>query len=92
MKMREKSTDLETVPRGKLWLSRLGVLAAAALLVLTCTTCCPKLTAAVRRIVAGAADSPAVQAFSAFADALREGGGVREAFAGSVEILTDAAD
>ena len=92
MKMREKSTDLEAVPRGKLWLSRLGVLAAAALLVLTCTTCCPKLTSAVRRIVAGAADSPAVQAFSAFADALREGGGVREAFAGSVEILTDAAD
>lgn len=92
MKMREKSTDLEAVPRGKLWLSRLGVLAAAALLVLTCSTCCPKLTSAVRRIVAGAADSPAVQAFSAFADALREGGGVREAFAGSVEILTDAAD
>ena len=92
MKMRKKPADPEAVPRGKLWLSRLGVLAAAALLVLTCGTCCPKLTSAVRRIVAGAADSPAVQAFSAFADALRDGGGVREAFAGSVEILTDAAD
>ena len=32
------------------------------------------------------------RAFDTQADALREGGGVREAFAGSVEILTDAAD
>ena len=92
MKMREKSTDLEAVPRGKLWLSRLGVLAAAALLVLTCSTCCPKLTSAVRRIVAGAADSPAVQAFSAFTDALLGGSGVREAFTGSYQVLTGAED
>lgn len=92
MRKMHDSTDHETISRGRLWLSRFGVLGAAALLALTCSTCCPRLTAAVRRIVAGAADSPAVQAFSAFADALREGGGVQEAFAGSVEILTDAAD
>ena len=86
------STDHETISRGKLWLSRFGVLGAAALLALTCSTCCPRLTAAVRRIVAGAADSPAVQAFSAFTDALLGGSGVREAFAGSYQVLTGAED
>ena len=58
MRKMHDSTDHETISRGKLWLSRFGVLGAAALLALTCSTCCPRLTAAVRRIVVVHSDWP----------------------------------
>ena len=71
-----------------IWLSRLYLLAAAALAVYTCSVCIPS----VREHLASAEDSRAVQAFSSMAQSLREGDGVAEAFSASYRVLSGAAD
>ena len=75
-----------TPSRAPLWLSRLAVLAAAALLVYTCSVCCPQVHDALR----GVRNGRAVQAFSQFTQSLHTGSDVVEAFAASYELLTGA--
>ena len=75
-----------TPPRAALWLSRLAVLIAAALLLYTCSVCCPQLCDALR----GMRNGRAVQAFSQFTQSLHAGSDVVEAFAASYELLTGA--
>lgn len=76
---------------GRLWLSRLAVLAAAFLLLHTCRTCRP-FASFIRWEALDAPAEGVQRAFSALSEALRSGDGVVAAFAESRQALTGAAD
>ena len=72
------------------WISRLYLLLALVMLVLTLKTCVPAVDAALTRLSGAARQTKTVQAFAALTERLREGEPVREALSGSFEILTGA--
>ena len=72
------------------WISRLYLLLALVMLVLTLKTCVPAVDAALTRLSGAARQTTTVQAFAALTERLREGEPVQEALSGSFEILTGA--
>ena len=69
------------------WISRLYLLLALVMLVLTLKTCVPAVDAALTRLSGAARQTKTVQAFAALTERLRP---VQEALSGSFEILTGA--
>ena len=70
------------------WISRVYLLLALVMLVLTLKTCVPAVDAALTRLSGAARQTKTVQAFAALTE--REGEPVQEALSGSFEILTGA--
>ena len=77
--------------RGAVRLSRLAVLAAAALLLYVCSVCRP-FASVVRWQALDELSSGARAAFSALTQSLGQGESVAEAFADSYRVLTGAAE
>ena len=86
---RDKSCGKKDRPPGA-WISRLYLLLALVMLVLTLKTCVPEVDAALTRLSGAARQTKTVQAFAALTERLREGEPVQEALSGSFEILTGA--
>ena len=72
------------------WISRLYLLLALVMLVLTLKTCVPAVDAELTRLSGAARQTKTVKAFAALTERLREGEPVQEALSGSFEILTGA--
>ena len=72
--------------------SRLYLMLALVLLVLTLKTCVPAVGAVVSRAAETARQTRTVQAFAALTERLHEGEAVQQALSGSFEILTGAGD
>ena len=77
-------------PQAGAAVSRLYLMLALVLLVLTLKTCVPAVDAALTRLSGAARQTKTVQAFAALTERLREGEPVQEALSGSFEILTGA--
>ena len=80
------------VPQAGAAVSRLYLMLALVLLVLTLKTCVPAVDAAVSRAAEAARGTRTVQAFAALTERLHEGEAVQQALSGSFEVLTGAGD
>lgn len=95
MKNPEKKCGKERTgksPQAGAAVSRLYLLLALVLLVLTLKTCVPAVGTAVSRAAEAARRTRTVQAFAALTERLQEGEAVQQALSGSFEILTGADD
>ena len=77
-------------PQAGAVISRLYLMLALVLLVLTLKTCVPAVGAAVSRAAEAAQKTRTVQAFAALTERLHEGEAVQQALSVSFEILTGA--
>ncbi len=85
-----KDYDEHPLQETPVWVSRLYLLLAMLLLILTLRTCVPGFGTALQAIAQAAGRSRAVQAFYALRDGLYDGREITQAISGSYEVLTGA--